>query len=134
MLNIKAKEAPIQIDEPDPEMENVYQEESTGGMVEEPAPISSEPSKKKATTMKVIVWVCLLNGLAWVWCSYILAALDKVQIAEELSKVALAEIIVPVAVYAFKSGVENLSKNNRWPDKGDTPEAEPEDTDPPGMG
>ena len=73
MLNIKAKEAPIQIDEPDPEMENVYQEESTGGMVEEPAPISSEPSKKKATTMKVIVWVCLLNGLAWVWCSYILA-------------------------------------------------------------
>lgn len=54
MLNIKAKEAPIQIDEPDPEMENVYQEESTGGMVEEPAPISSEPSKKKATTMKVI--------------------------------------------------------------------------------
>ena len=64
----------------------------------------------------------------------ILAALDKVQIAEELSKVALAEIIVPVAVYAFKSGVENLSKNNRWPDKGDTPEAEPEDTDPPGMG
>ena len=50
---------------------------------------------------------------AWVWCSYILAALDKVQIAEELSKVALAEIIVPVAVYAFKSGVENLSKNNR---------------------
>lgn len=23
----------------------------------------SKPSKKKATTMKVIVWVCLLNGL-----------------------------------------------------------------------
>ena len=85
-------------------------------------------------TMKRVVWACVINGFAWVWCSYILAALDKPQIAEELSKVALAEIIVPVAVYAFKSGVENLSKNNRWPDKGDTPQAEPEDTDPPGMG
>lgn len=85
-------------------------------------------------TMKRVVWACVINGFAWVWCSYILAALDKPQIAEELSKVALAEIIVPVAVYAIKSVVENLSKNNRWPDKGDAPEAEPEDTAPPGMG
>jgi len=89
---------------------------------------------EKPETMKRFVWACVINGFAWVWCSYILAALDKVQIAEELSKVALVEIIAPVAVYAFKSAVENLSKNNRWPDKGDTPEAEPEDTDPPGMG
>ena len=117
MLNIKAKEAPIQIDEPDPEMENAYQEESTGGMVEEPAPISSEPSKKKATTMKVIVWVCLLNGLAWVWCSYILAWMGREQIAESLSQVALTEIIGVVLVYAIKAAVENLSKNNSWPDK-----------------
>ena len=89
---------------------------------------------EKPETMKRVVWACVGNGFAWVWCSYILAALDKPQIAEELSKVALVEIIAPVAVYAFKSAVENLSKNNRWPDKGDTPEAEPEDTDPPGMG
>ena len=89
---------------------------------------------ERPETMKRYVWACVINGFAWVWCSYILAALDKVQIAEELSKVALAEIIVPVAVYAGKSVLENLSKNNRWPDKGDTPEAEPEDTDPPGMG
>ena len=66
-------------------------------------------------------------------CYGVLACLKGLK-EQELSKVALAEIIVPVAVYAFKSGVENLSKNNRWPDKGDTPEAEPEDTDPPGMG
>ncbi len=74
-------------------------------------------STVKQETMKRVVWACVGNGFAWVWCSYILAALDKPQIAEELSKVALAEIIVPVAVYALKSGVENLSKNNRWPDK-----------------
>lgn len=117
MLNIKAKEAPIQIDEPDPEMENAYQEESSGGMVEEPAPIPSESGKKKATTMKVIVWVCLLNGLAWVWCSYILAWMGREQIAESLSQVALTEIIGVVLVYAIKAAVENLSKNNSWPDK-----------------
>ena len=70
------------------------------------------------------------------WCSYILAALDKNQIAEELSKVALVEIIAPVVVYAVKSVVENLSKNNRWPDKGAPPETEgdgaAEGPDPPG--
>lgn len=80
--------------------------------------------QKKRETMKVVVWACVLNGFAWVWCSYILAALDKPQIAEELSKVALVEIIAPVAVYAFKSVVENLSKNNHWPDR------RPADTDP----
>ncbi len=75
-----------------------------------------EPTQKRET-MKVVVWACVLNGFAWVWCSYILAALDKPQIAESLSQVALAEIIAPVVVYAFKSAVENLSKNNHWPDK-----------------
>ena len=86
---------------------------------------------QKPETMKRVVWACVVNGFAWVWCSYILAALDKPQIAEELSKVALAEIIVAVAVYALKSGVENLSKNNSWPDKGgisdDTPDLEDEE-------
>lgn len=83
---------------------------------EDPIPLLSEP-KKKATTMKIIVWVCLLNGFAWVWCSYILAWLGKEQIAESLSQVALTEIIGVVLVYAIKSVVENLSKNNSWPDK-----------------
>ena len=67
--------------------------------------------------MKVIVWVCLLNGLAWVWCSYILAWMGREQIAESLSQVALTEIIGVVLVYAIKAAVENLSKNNSWPDK-----------------
>lgn len=80
-----------------------------------------------ATTMKKIVWVCLGNGILWVWCSYILAALDKVQIAESLSQVAVTEIIGVVLVYALKSLVENLSKNNNWPDK-------PGKGDPPGVG
>lgn len=84
-----------------------------------------EPAKPE--TMKKFVWACAANGFLWVWCSYILAAMDKPQIAEELSKVALIEIIAPVAVYAFKSGVENLSKYNHWPDKGTPPEIAPTD-------
>ena len=82
-----------------------------------------EPAKPE--TMKKFVWACVVNGFLWVWCSYILAAMDKPQIAEELTKVALIEIIAPVAVYAFKSGVENLSKYNNWPDKGAPVEAAP---------
>lgn len=91
---------------------------------------TSQPSDLKAekfiTTMKKIVWFLLFNGVAWVWCSYILAALGKEQIAESLSQVALKELIAVVFAYAFKSVVENLSKNNNWPDKSDK--------DPPAVG
>ena len=46
----------------------------------------------------------------------------KEHIAEILSQVELTEIIGVVLVFAIKSGVENLSKNNSWPDKhGSTP-------------
>lgn len=75
--------------------------------------------KKKSETMKRVVWICLGNGFAWVWCSYILAALDKVQIAEALSTAAVTEIVGVVLAYAIKSAIENLSKNNLWPDKQD---------------
>ncbi|WP_288785411.1 hypothetical protein [uncultured Bacteroides sp.] len=73
--------------------------------------------RKKAETTKSVIWVCLINGFAWVWCSYILAYLDKMQIAESLSQVAVTEIIGVVLAYCIKSAVENLSKNNHWPDK-----------------
>lgn len=83
--------------------------------------------KKKTETMKRVVWICLGNGFAWVWCSYILAALDKVQIAEALSTAAVTEIVGVVLAYAIKSAIENLSKNNLWPDKQDPtqPAADP---------
>lgn len=50
-------------------------------------------------TTKRVIWACLLNGIAWVWCSYILAYMDKVQIAESLSQVAVTEIIGVVLAY-----------------------------------
>ena len=90
---------------------------------------------QKRETMKVIVWACVLNGFAWIWCSYILAWLDKVQIAETLSTAAVTEIIGAVLAYGLKSLVENLSKNNHWPDKrpADT-EAAPDQNDMDGGG
>ena len=73
--------------------------------------------KGKGSTTKRVVWLCLVNGVAWVWCSYALAYLGRTEIAESLSKVAITEIIGVVLVYALKSLAENLSKNNRWPDQ-----------------
>ena len=94
----------------------------------EPMKSGNEPMKNgndaaKTETMKRVVWVCLAMGIAWVWCSYILAYLDHPQIAESLSQVAVTEIIGVVLAYAIKSSIENLSKHNRWPDRGDPPEA-----------
>lgn len=73
--------------------------------------------KSKVETMKAIVWFCLCNGCAWVWCSYLLAYLGRSEIAQSLSQVALTEIVAVVLAYAIKSLFENLSKNNVWPDK-----------------
>ena len=119
MRKIKAKEIAAPIVELDQQtITDVCQEDIPDESVEELISDISELSNKTATAMKTIVWVCLLNGIAWVWCSYILAWLGKEQIAESLSQVALTEIIGVVLVYAVKSVVENLSKNNSWPDKG----------------
>lgn len=78
---------------------------------------NAKEASKTISTMKKIVIFCLVNGVAWVWCSYILAFLGHDAIAESLSQVALAEIVGVVVAYAAKSVLENLSKNNHWPDK-----------------
>jgi len=62
--------------------------------------------KKRKTTTKRIVWLCLANGLAWVWCSYLLAALGREAIAEELSRAAVTELVAVVLVYCLKALLE----------------------------
>ena len=43
--------------------------------------LSAHRSKRGRTeTMKAAVWLCLFNGCAWVWCSYLLAYLGREQI------------------------------------------------------
>lgn len=70
----------------------------------------------KGTTTKRIVYLCLFNGVAWVWCSYVLAWLGREEIAESLSKAAVTEIVGVVLVYCAKALFENISKHNTWPD------------------
>lgn len=74
---------------------------------------------KKLTVTKLIVIFCLVNGVLWVWCSYILAWFGRSEIAQDLSKVALTEIIGVVLIYSVKSLFENLAKNNDWLNKND---------------
>lgn len=78
---------------------------------------SSKKKKRETSTSKRVVWFILFNGVAWIWCSYLLAYLQRVEIAEELSKVALTSIVATVLGYYLKSLFENMSKNNTWPDK-----------------
>ena len=66
---------------------------------------------------KLIVGWLLLNGTIWIYLSYILAYLGKIAIAETLSKTVVVEILGVMAVYSLKAGVENISRNNNWPDK-----------------
>ena len=73
--------------------------------------------KHRQTTTKAVVWLCLGNGIGWVWCSYLLAWCGRAEIAESLSKAAVTEIIGVVLVYCVKSLLENISKHNAWPDK-----------------
>ncbi len=73
---------------------------------------------------KRIVWLLLLNSIVWIYLSYILAYLGRVEIAETLSTTIVVQILGVMAIYSIKALLENMSKNNTWPDKcgGDTNE------------
>lgn len=66
---------------------------------------------------KLIVAWLVLNGTIWIYLSYALAYLGRAEIAETLSKTIVVEILGVVLVYSLKALLENLSKNNAWPDK-----------------
>ena len=73
--------------------------------------------KKSLDFSKIIVLWILANATGWVWCSYGLAYIGAEEIAETLSRYVAVEIIATLATYSIKAGVENLSKNNQWPDR-----------------
>lgn len=64
--------------------------------------------------MKVITFAVVFHGLSMVTLSYILAFMDKIQIAESLSQTVVSEIIAPVTVYGITKTFENISKYNTW--------------------
>ena len=66
--------------------------------------------KRSMPTTKRVLWVYLINGILWVWCSYVFAFVGMFKdnytgasIAESLSSVAVTEIIGVVLVYCLKS-------------------------------
>lgn len=76
---------------------------------------------------KIIVAWLLFNGTIWIYLSYALAYLGRIEIAETLSKTVVVEILGVMLVYSLKAGVENLSKANQWPDKSDKRNEKPEE-------
>ncbi len=66
--------------------------------------------------MKILTFVIVAHGLIMVTFSYILAFMDKIQIAESLSQTVVSEIIAPITVYGITKTIENVSKYNTWVD------------------
>lgn len=64
--------------------------------------------------MKILTFFIVAHGLIMVTLSYILAFMDKIQIAESLSQTVVTEIIAPVTVYGITKTIENVSKYNTW--------------------
>lgn len=64
------------------------------------------------STSKKIIWILTINGILWIWCSYILAYLGKEQIAESLSSNVCTVIIGQTLAYLITKTVENIFKYN----------------------
>lgn len=65
-----------------------------------------------ATTSKQLIWIFSINGIAWIWCSYILAFMGKDQIAEALSGNVCTVIIGQMGCYLITKTVENVFQYN----------------------
>ncbi len=62
--------------------------------------------KRYRTYTKRWLTFILINGVIWVYLSYVLAFLDKIQIAETLSVTAVTSIIATMLGYFCKSAFE----------------------------
>ena len=64
------------------------------------------------STSKLLMWVMTFNGILWIWCSYILAFMDKVQIAESLSSNVCTVVLGQIITYFASKTMENIFKYN----------------------
>ncbi len=69
------------------------------------------------TYSHVIVSWLIVNGTCVLWGVLYLAAVGAEQIAETLGRYVVTELLGTVGFALAKATVENLSKNNSWPDK-----------------
>lgn len=70
--------------------------------------------RKWNSTTKSLLWFVMINGVAWIWCSYILAWFDKVQIAESLSSNVCTVVLGQIFGYLITKTVENIFKYNNF--------------------
>ena len=87
----------------------------TGIMVttnKEPTRFANAMAATFATTSKQLVWVYTINGIARIWCSYILAFMGREQIAESLSSNVCSVVIGQIGFYLVTKTVENIFKYN----------------------
>lgn len=65
-----------------------------------------------SNTTKCLIWFFSLNGALWIWCSYLLAFMDKVQIAESLSANVCTIVIGQMAIFLITQTVQHVFKYN----------------------
>ena len=73
---------------------------------------SDQLAKTLATTSKQLVWLFSLNGIAWIWCSYILAFMGRDQIAEALSSNVCTIVLGQMGCYLVTKTEENVFQYN----------------------
>lgn len=67
---------------------------------------AKDKKKRYKTYTKRWLTFILINGVIWIYLSYVLAFLDKIQIAETLSVTAVTSIIATMIGYFCKSAFE----------------------------
>ena len=73
-------------------------------------------------TAKKLVWLLIINGCLWVWCSYFLAFVGREQIAESLSGTVCTVIIATILGYVIGKTVENVFRYNNFGGESTYPE------------
>lgn len=73
---------------------------------------ANQLAKTLATTSKQLIWLFSVNGIAWIWCSYILAFMGRDQIAEALSSNVCTVVIGQMICYLVTKTVENVFQYN----------------------
>ena len=85
---------------------------STGKRVLTDTEWYSKHSRKLMSTSKKIIWLLTINGILWIWCTYLLAWFDKVQIAETLSSNIWTVVLGQTLGYLITSCVSAIFRYN----------------------
>jgi len=80
--------------------------------VKEPTGFTNGLAKTFSSTSKQLIWFYSINGVAWIWCSYVLAFMGRGQIAESLSSNVCTIVIGQIGFYLITKTIENVFKYN----------------------